>query len=99
MTTIGAFLQHKMTNMAVWLADSGGPAPMGALTCVQATTFAEILHADHADAIEERNFDALCKAAPPELKEVMDFLRSREDLLDKFWRYLKLFSDTVNSNE
>ena len=97
MSTIGAFLQHKMTNMAVWLADSGGPAPMGALTCVQATQFAEILRAEHADAIKERSFDTL--NAPTELQEVIEFVQSREDLQDKFWRYLALFSDTVKNDE
>jgi hypothetical protein len=59
MSTIGAFLVEKMCNMARWLEDEGGPSSERTPTHIEATTFAEILAEQCAEAIRERDFAKL----------------------------------------
>ena len=98
--TIGAFLQEKMGNMITWLQGEGVVDWERRPSVLEATTFAEILAAQHIDAILARDFGRLsAETEHSTLKSVLSFVQGRESLHDKFWRYLELFSDTVSTDE
>lgn len=98
MCTIGEFLQQKAGNMTLWLKEAGNPTELdlGKLTPLQITYLAQTLHDKHSESIEVRDFAKLVDSnMPPELRASVNFVRERPALHDKFWRYLALFSDTV----
>ena len=102
--TVASFLREKYTNMAMWLESEGFPRyrnPNGRilpdLPDIALTAFAQTLHDDYADAIEKRDFSIINnREIPPEIKSAVEFVKETPSLHDKFWRYLKLFSDTVS---
>jgi hypothetical protein len=98
--TVGAFLREKAGNMSVWLKGSGLPVDlqMPQLTNLALTAFAQMLREKYQKALETRDFDALLadkENMPPEMLMAVAFVAKNEELHDKFWRYLLLFSDTV----
>jgi len=99
MTTIGAFLQSKLNNMLRWIAETGGPQAPREPTQLEATALAETLVRDHVQTIGARDFNALLQdpSLLPDMVLALQFVISNEQMHDKFWRYLKLFSDTVVS--
>ena len=101
MSTIGAFLKLKAGNMAMWLYTEGYMIPGGLhdVSELQATILAQHLNELHDTIIEPRDFDAVLKvkAMTPDVAQLIQFVRERPQLHDKFWRYLTLFSDTVGS--
>lgn len=98
MATVGDFLAAKVKNMRAWLVDSGISIPEDAwvpkMFLVQMAS--ELLM--HEDVVRARDFERLKQidGLPEQLKSFLDQLEPREDLHDKFWRYLALFADTVN---
>tara|TARA_Y100001972_G_scaffold127729_1_gene185545 strand:+ start:437 stop:751 length:315 start_codon:yes stop_codon:yes gene_type:complete len=100
--TIGSFLREKAQNMAKWLREEGIEHTLGPLQELQAVALAQALREHYNDAIEQRCFGKLCddkENIPPEVLQIVLLVWKREDLHDKFWRYLKLFSDTVSNDE
>ena len=91
---------EKAGNMAAWLKENDLPVDLelGNLTQLQMTTVAQILHDSYQETIAARSFDGLMmnkENLPPELLMTVSWVAKREELHDKFWRYLTLFSDTV----
>ena len=70
---------------------------LGNITAFQATSFALKL-LDAKDAIMQRDFDALGNHPDKadSLARLMDAIRPRDDLHDKFWRYMELFVTSVD---
>ncbi len=100
--TIGSFLREKAQNMANWLREEGIEHTLGPLQELQAVALAQALHEHCSEAIKKRCFAKLCddkENVPLEVLQIVLLVWKREDLHDKFWRYLKLFSDTVSSDE
>ena len=99
--TVGAFLCSKAKNMRHWLLEELGTAISGLtmpITELGATTMAAKL-LPYRNIITERDWEGLVQAAAEEqvmmLPQVISAVRTREDLHDKFWRYLELFADTI----
>jgi hypothetical protein len=101
--TVGSFLREKAYNMSVWLRAEGlQTVSIGDLQEVQVVALAQMLHDKFADAIEARSFDTLLEDkenVPLDVLRTVSFVQKQPSLHDKFWRYLKLFSDTVNDHE
>ena len=99
MHTIASFLREKATNMAKWLSSSGYPSPiqLPQLSDLALVAIAQTLRETYVQAISDRDFGALLAGnLPDELVCVVKFVQKEEELQDKFWRYLSLFSDTVS---
>ena len=93
MTTVGEFLVEKLGNMHRWLREEGFTLNWDArITTVTATMMAVHLRDELKADIDTRNFDAF---AAEEFAPVLNFVRERPALHDKFWRYLELFSESV----
>ena len=106
MSTVGAFLKSKMHNMAVWVqAELGTDAKMDYVAAVDArlelelTTFAAMLHSNkHIET--QRDWDALLALATNQIGfesvvQLLNDVRAREHMHEKFWRYVKLFIDVM----
>ena len=96
--TVGQFLVEKAHNMRTWLATEGLEIePLGAELPVVAVAAAQELRSKAQAAIDERDFEALVAhdSMPETIHQVVAFVQCREDLHDKFWRYLALFSECV----
>jgi hypothetical protein len=48
--------------------------------------------------IAKRDWDGLTVDIPTELTSVFQRIRKREDMHDKFWRYLTLFVDVISNS-
>jgi len=105
--TVGSFLVSKLNNMARWVQAEVSAEELGSeviaelnrcRTGMEATLFAEAL-LPHSEAIDHHNWDALVDIPdlPKGLIGLIDCIRKREDLHDKFWRYLELFTVTVRA--
>lgn len=103
MITVGSFLRQKLSNMAEWLRAEGVCANgLDALQDVQIVALAQHLHDNYADAIEVRVFEPIMEDKeniPPHVLKIVQSVEERPPLHDKFWRYLKLFSDTVKKGQ
>jgi hypothetical protein len=94
--TIGPFLTEKVDNMRAWARENGCTVPDVFLTEVMVVAMAEELRRTCRQAIEDRDFVDLMQAAPEALRPYVVQVQSRPAMRDKFWRYLKLFVETVN---
>ena len=95
--SVGEFLCEKVMNMYAWLSEDGLPHVLNPymVTPVLATAMAQEL-LQFEDVIRRRSFEELAEAPIPiELLSVLEYVRKKPALQDKFWRYLQLFSDTV----
>ncbi len=106
MSTVGAFLKSKMHNMAVWVQEELGTvvaidyvAAVDARLELELTTFAAMLHSNkHIEA--QRDWDALLALATGQagfesVVQLLNDVRAREHMHEKFWRYVKLFIDVM----
>jgi hypothetical protein len=94
--TIGPFLAEKVDNMKVWARENGCTVPDVFMTEVLVVAMAEELRRTCQRSIEGRDWDALLVAAPAHLHQYVLQVRTKPAMHDKFWRYLKLFVETVN---
>ena len=106
MSTVGAFVKSKMHNMAVWVqAELGADAKMDYVAAIDArlelelTTFAAMCHSKR-DIYDRRDWDAMVALAveQPGFEPVVQLLndvKAREHMHEKFWRYVKLFIEVM----
>lgn len=111
-TTVGEFLKEKLGNMARWVTEEVGkenlPVDIVQLTkdrsAVEVTVLAEVLNANSAK-VTHRDWSALVRSLeaedlPVDFTAVVQAVRAREHMHDKFWRYLELFREVLqNSHE
>ena len=99
----GVFLQQKLLNMSKWLQENGSPHTLELPTQIEVVAVACILKELYSETIDNRDFaqfHAEKENLPPQIHEAVEFVESRPELHDKFWRYLQLFSEVVvGSNE
>lgn len=96
--TVGGFLLSKMQNMAMWLSkELDEPFDTSLLTETKAVYVASLLT---KQITVHRDWQGLftLQEMPSEMQRIFMKIKSREDLHDKFWRYLDLFV-TLFSNE
>ena len=102
--TVGAFILNKLSNMAKWVDLEVGTEACQKLvkgrTEMEATYMAEML-LSHSDEVGHRNWDDLVALTdlPAEVLAIAEAVRAREDMHDKFWRYLELFVQTVREDD
>lgn len=99
MSTVGAFLKEKAENMKAWLhGEIPDLTPTPALTELTATTIATKLAAER-QVIYNRDWGGLERMTNTTLLStlgcIIQEVRARPFLHDKFWRYLELFVETV----
>ena len=111
---IGTFLKEKLLNLAVWVNEEVGkeniPIDIEQFardrTEVEVTFLAEVLnsnsakisHRDWCGLVGLLNDKAISAEIASSLTIVIQLVRAREDMHDKFWRYMDLFKSVVNSN-
>ena len=99
MASIGEYLMQKVDNMVDWLEDNALDVPYEASRIPQVfiVRMAEELAA-HRDIVEARDFKGLMdmQDLPAQIKDLTVQVQGREELHDKFWRYLSLFIELVS---
>ena len=102
MTTVADFLRSKLGNMARWLSAEGCPVTVNPddFNNVQITAFAVELKDRYATALQSRSFEPLLedKTQHAPLLMMVSYVSKNAHLHDKFWRYMTLFSETVESH-
>ena len=103
--TVGAFLKEKLTNMATWIEEELGTSDVDLKQYLAGRTETEIAYVvgnlcANSIQITHRDWSGLARLydLPKDLLMLIDAIRKREDMHDKFWRYLELFSDAVSSD-
>jgi hypothetical protein len=104
--TVGAFLKEKMTNMAVWVSTELGPGvtTVDMKQYVSERTETEIAYvagllSTNLNLIAHRDWSGLARLQelPPQLETLFHHIRQREDMHDKFWRYMELFAQVISN--
>lgn len=101
--TVGEFLLQKATNMKTWLETElpGTKGQIVPLTELSVTTMAAKL-TEHRQLVFNRDWGGLSRQATAanlhSLTEMLEAVRTRRDLHDKFWRYLELFIEIMSLN-
>ena len=100
--TVGAVLREKLPNMVKWVHDETGIDVTDNLDAVSDTQLAYAMGrlADERPLVTHKDWGGLARTLrqSAELTEIIDAVRKREDMHDKFWRYMELFVDTIKSN-
>ena len=101
--TVGSFLREKLTNMTTWIESELGTQSVDLKQYVAERTDTEIAYivgilSTNSTQIAKRDWDGLTVDIPTELTSVFQRIRKREDMHDKFWRYLELFVESVSSD-
>lgn len=106
--SISEFLKEKLGNMARWIADefkkNGDEVSINLeqlvkdRSAVEVTFLAQTLNAN-SSKVTHRDWYGLISMLEDEslspFVAIAQQVRAREDMHDKFWRYLELFSKTV----
>ena len=99
--TVGSFLLEKASNMKKWLRSELARDVQVDLTELSVTALAAKLM-EHRQLVFNRDWAGLSRQANTagltDLTEMLEAVRTRHDLHDKFWRYLELFVETMSSN-
>ena len=100
--TVGGFLLEKVTNMKNWLGTEIDKKDVKLeLTELSVTAMAAKL-VEHRQLIFNRDWAGLSRQAHTaglgDLTDMLEAVRTRHDLHDKFWRYLELFVETMSTN-
>lgn len=114
MQTVGAFLKEKLGNMARWVTEEVGKENLSVdleqfvrdrsevevtfLSQVLNSNSAKISHRDWCGLVGMLHDDAIPKELAEQFAVIIQVVRVRETMHDKFWRYLELFRDVVNSD-
>lgn len=104
--TVGEFLREKLTNMACWITSELGETSVDIKQYLAERTDTEIAYlvgilGSNSTMITHRDWSGLARVAelPLELLELFQSIRKRDDMHDKFWRYLALFSEVISNTE
>lgn len=106
-TTIGEFLREKLGNMANWVTtELGELSSVDIKQYIADRTDTEIAYlisilGSNSTMIAHRDWSGLARQAdlPVEMLEVFQQIRKRDDMHDKFWRYLDLFVEVISNTE
>jgi len=104
--TVGQFIKEKMGNMARWATEALKDEHNVDLehfvmerTETECAYLAGLL-STNSNMITHQDWSGLARIGemPKQLLDIFHLIRQREDMHDKFWRYLDLFA-TVISND
>ena len=105
----GEFIKEKLHNMCLWVEEHIGkenlPIDVVHASEIVSPVLVMAMAMDvrqHSTLITHRDWrgliDEMTKAGHSELVAIMLAVRAKEEMHDKFWRYLELFRDVTNSN-
>ena len=103
--TKGEFARLKLLNMAKFVAEGVGKENLPGefeSTAQSATGLSALLFAttlqEHSKSVFERDWDGIdaIPSLPAFARQMLSSVRSREEMHDKFWRYLELFVELVS---
>ena len=104
MSSVGDFLREKMGNMSRWVKEELGNTGMDVEHITAEWTDTEIAYIvgvleSNSTKIAHRDWSGLAKVSnlPDELLELFQMIRKREDMHDKFWRYMELFVEVISN--
>lgn len=105
--TVGEFLREKLGNMACWIeTELGEQNPVDLKQYLAERTDTEIAYVvgilrSNSIMITHSDWSGLGRLAdlPTELLVLFQSIKQREDMHDKFWRYLSLFVEVISNNE
>lgn len=103
--SVGEFLREKLTNMGTWITNElGETSSIDTKQFLAERTDTEIAYVvgilgSNSTMIAHRDWSGLARLAdlPHELLETFQSIRKREDMHDKFWRYLQLFVEVISN--
>jgi len=105
--TVGAFLKDKLGNMARWATGELKNTDYGVdlehfvreRTEMECAYLAGLL-STNSNMITHRDWSGLARIGemPRQLLDVFHLIRQREDMHDKFWRYLELFANVISND-
>jgi hypothetical protein len=114
MQSVGSYLKEKLGNMAKWVTEEVGKENLSVdieefvsgRSELEVTFLAEtlsgnaavIVHRDWCKLTQILTDDKIPLHIHAQFGELLHVVRGREDLHDKFWRYMNLFKDVVNSD-
>jgi hypothetical protein len=89
--------------MTTWIESELGTQSVDLKQYVAERTDTEIAYivgilSTNSTQIAKRDWDGLTVDIPTELTSVFQRIRKREDMHDKFWRYLTLFVDVISNS-
>lgn len=100
--SVGEFLKEKMGNMSRWVE---GELHVDLKQYVAARTERECTYiagllSTNSDKITLRDWSGLASVGdlPQELQRVFLLIRQREDMHDKFWRYMDMFVQVISND-
>lgn len=104
---VGEFLRIKLTNMARWIKGELGDQIKTSVDYEQyiaERTETELAYvvgilSTNSSVIDQRNWDGLAAMSdcPKELISLFALVREREQMHDKFWRYLEMFVQVISN--
>tara|TARA_R100000951_G_scaffold107998_1_gene103876 strand:- start:1579 stop:1905 length:327 start_codon:yes stop_codon:yes gene_type:complete len=105
--TVGEFLREKMGNMANWIAtELGDENPVDLNQYLAERTDTEIAYTvgilrSNSTMITHRDWSGLARLGdlPTQLLELFQSIKKREDMHDKFWRYLTLYVEVISNSD
>ena len=104
-STVGEFLREKMTNMGRWVnTELGTELDVDLEQYVARRTETELamianLLSTNSTIIIHTDWSGLSRLGdiPEELQTCFHCIRQRQDMHDKFWKYLQLFRDVISN--
>jgi hypothetical protein len=89
--------------MTTWIESELGTQSVDLKQYVAERTDTEIAYivgilSTNSTQIAKRDWDGLTVDIPTELTSVFQRIHKREDMHDKFWRYLTLFVDVISNS-
>lgn len=104
--TVGQFLREKLTNMGMWVtSELGDQSSVDIKQYIAERSDTEIAYVvgilrSNSNMITHRDWSGLSRTAdlPKELLDTFQAIRKREDMHDKFWRYLDLFVQVISNS-
>jgi hypothetical protein len=105
--TVGEFLREKMGNMAGWIVNElGDQNNVDLKQYIAERTDTELAYLvgilrSNSNMITHRDWSGLARLGdmPTQLLEVFQSVKQREDMHDKFWRYLSLYVEVISNSE
>lgn len=104
--TVGGFLREKLGNMGRWVQTEIGETSVDLEQFVAERSDTEIAYLvgvleSSSTMIAHRDWSGLARSSdlPTELLDVFQSIRKREEMHDKFWRYLEMFVEVISNKD
>ena len=106
--TVGQYLREKMMNMAAWVEEEVGKenltVDLAHFISLRSNTelcvIAEVIKGQSTSVFHEDWMGLLSAAEiPPDFYEVVQAVRKKDSMHEKFWRYMNLFVFVISNTD